>query len=169
MLKKIITVLLSVIIFLPPLEAQEIDSSQVRKLLKLESTIDSLRQQIRTMDGEIQRLKANLAGGNHLDELLSAFNEEDVESAPEEQRSRRKRVDALLRAIAERPGQLRFNGGADNSGKYRSRQSFRRGRRLVRYLCPHQLRTPHPAVYRSRSHRRQRPGRLSRNILAFER
>jgi len=43
---------------------------------------------------------------------LSFFDEEADLNVPENQRSRRKRVDALLKAISERPGQLRFNGSA---------------------------------------------------------
>ncbi len=35
-----------------------------------------------------------------------------MNSIIDDQRSKRKRVDALLRAMTQRPGQLRFNGGA---------------------------------------------------------
>jgi hypothetical protein len=47
-----------------------------------------------------------------VDELLLLLGEEQEDVIPEEQRSRRKRVDALLKAMTQRPGQLRFNGGA---------------------------------------------------------
>jgi hypothetical protein len=94
------------------LRAQEIDTVAVMKLVRMEKTIDSLLYRMREIDNELQRVKANLAEENHLEKLLAAFNEEEVEFAPEDQRSRRKRVDALLKAITERPGQLRFNGGA---------------------------------------------------------
>ncbi len=94
------------------LRAQEVDTLLIQKLVNLEKTIDSLRQRTRALDDELQRVKVELAEGDNLDKLLAAFNSEAVESAPEDQRSRRKRVDALLKAITEQPGQLRFNGGA---------------------------------------------------------
>ena len=95
------------------LPAQQIDTTRVEKVINMEETLDSLRQQIRAMDGEIQRMKGNMVNkaASEVNELLGLFGEEPEDVTPEDQRSRRKRVDAMLRAISQRPGQLRFNGG----------------------------------------------------------
>lgn len=105
--------------------AQQLDTLQVRRLVRLQDTIDSLRQELRHINGELQQVKTEVAEGNDLDKLLAAFNSEDVESVPEDQRSRRKRVDALLKIFSEQPGVLRFNGdataifqGSDNRGRF---------------------------------------------------
>lgn len=65
------------------------------------------------MDKELQQIKQNtVEGKTDVDELLALLNNEDVETVSVESRSRRTRVDALLKAITQRPGQLQFNGGA---------------------------------------------------------
>ncbi len=93
--------------------AQQIDSSRIHNIKALESRIDSLRQTISIMDKELQQIKKNMVEGkSEVDELIALLNEDDVESVNLDSRSRRKRVDALLKAITQRPGQLRFNGGA---------------------------------------------------------
>ena len=94
------------------LNAQPIDTTQVKNIHKMESQIDSLRKTIRSMDNELQLIKQNMVEGkSDVDELIALLNDEDVESVSVDSRSRRKRVDALLKAITEQPGQLRFNGG----------------------------------------------------------
>ncbi|KAA3614590.1 MAG: hypothetical protein DWQ05_14940 [Calditrichaeota bacterium] len=94
------------------LNAQEIDTTQVKYIHELESQIDSLRITLRSLDNELQQIKQNMVEGkSDVDELIALLNDEDVESVSVESRSRRKRVDALLKAITQRPGQLRLNGG----------------------------------------------------------
>ncbi|GAB4183159.1 MAG: carbohydrate porin [Calditrichia bacterium] len=103
--------ILFILLFFVPAMAQSIDTAKINKVVALESTIDSLRQIIRQMDTELQSIKKNMVEGkSNVDELLALLNDEDVESASVDSRSRRKRVDALLKAITQRPGQLRFNG-----------------------------------------------------------
>lgn len=93
--------------------AQEVDTVKVEKIIHMEMLVDSLRQQIRNMDSEIQRMKKEMVeNASDVQQILSFFEEELDFNVPEDQRSRRKRVDALLKAITERPGQLRFNGSA---------------------------------------------------------
>ena len=99
--------------FAVSIKAQQIDTTKVKYIRDLETQIDSLRTTIRAMDQELQQIKQNMVEGkSDVDELLALFNNEDVETVSVESRSRRKRVDALLKAITQRPGQLRFNGGA---------------------------------------------------------
>ena len=102
------------LLFAPFAWGQDIDTTSIEKIQTLESQIDSLRQTIRALDNELQRVKQNMVEGEtDVDEILALLDdEEDIETVPEDQRSRRKRVDALLKAITQRPGQLRFNGGA---------------------------------------------------------
>ena len=108
----LIILLLSLMITLPS-GAQEIDTVRVEKIIRMETLIDSLRQQIRGLDSEIQRMKKEMVeNASNVQQVLSLFDEDADLSVPEDQRSRRKRVDALLKAISERPGQLRFNGSA---------------------------------------------------------
>lgn len=95
-----------------PARAQEPDSLLIRKLLRLEQTIDSLYQRIEAMDEELGRLRGELAQSDEIASLLAEYDEESSDTSLEGQRSRRKRVDALLKAISERPGRVRFNGGA---------------------------------------------------------
>ena len=76
--------------------------------------IDSLRKEISGINGELQTVKKDLAEGTDLDKLISLLTDQDIETAPDDQRSKRKRVDALLKAITQQPGILRFNGGSTN-------------------------------------------------------
>ena len=91
-----------------------IDSLRVSDLVNAESTVDSLRLEIRKLDREIQAMKQDYADGGDVERLLAALADdgEVQDAAPEDVRSRRQRVDSLLKAITARPGQLRFNGGA---------------------------------------------------------
>ncbi len=96
--------------------AQSSDTVKVDKIKILESKIDSLKQTLKIMDRQLQDVKKNLIEGKtNVESILSLFDENYEENIPEDQRSRKKRVDALLKAITERPGQVRFNGGATMS------------------------------------------------------
>ncbi|MBZ0266686.1 hypothetical protein K8I85_00885 [bacterium] len=90
------------------------DSVLVSELSAAESTVDSLRAEIRELDRDIQAMKQDYADAGDVTQLLEALGDPagGDPDAPEDTRSRRQRVDALLRAITQRSGQLRFNGGA---------------------------------------------------------
>ncbi len=103
---------------------QDVDTLQILRTVGLENQLDSLRQQFRTIDSELQTVKQRLAEGIDLSELLASLSGEDVD-APADQRSKRKRVDALLKAITARPGQLRFNGGATSIFQWNPRPAGR--------------------------------------------
>lgn len=94
------------------IHAQTPDSTDVRKLLSVEQELDSLRMEFLRLDVELQNLRATLAEGSDFEQILATLTGEEPESVPEDQRSRRKRIDALLKAVTARPGQIRFNGGA---------------------------------------------------------
>ncbi len=102
------------IVILPVwLSAQQSDTTQLKTIQALEEQIDSLRQTLRFMDNEMQKMKQSVINSTtDIDEVL-AFLEEDEdpeEAANFEVRSRYKRIDDLLRAIEQRPGRLMFNG-----------------------------------------------------------
>ncbi|MBD3290090.1 hypothetical protein GF337_14885 [candidate division KSB1 bacterium] len=121
----IIIILLN--IYITPSNAQQIDTTRITRIKELESQIDSLRTTINAMVKELQQIKQNMAGGkSDVDELIALLNNEDVETVSVESRSRRKRVDALLKAITQRPGQLRFNGGATTTIQHGSGTNSRR-------------------------------------------
>lgn len=92
---------------------QEVDTAKVEKVVRLEAQLDSMMQMFRSLDNELQYMKKSMsAGKSDVDELMKILGDEEIEKVPEEQRSKSKRIDALLDAITQRPGQLRFNGGA---------------------------------------------------------
>ncbi len=103
--------------------AQEADTLHMH-LRTMQRQLDSLRRQVVELEQELYELKRSSQKQGELDELISVLNEDDDENrmAPEKRRSRRKRVDDLLQAITERPGQLRFNGGATTSIQWGSQQ-----------------------------------------------
>ncbi len=94
--------------------AQERDSSLVHELKLLKIQIDSLREQLSQSKDEIKEVRTAVSEVNEFDQLISSLEEGGAkeEAIPEDQRSRRRRLDRLLQAITERPGQLRFNGSA---------------------------------------------------------
>lgn len=93
-------------------QTDSFDSLKVEKIIMMEHYVDSLRIEMRKLDGQLQQVKQDMADGNNFNKFLAALNDEEEDIVPDDQRSRRKRVDALLRAITQRPGQLRFNGSA---------------------------------------------------------
>jgi hypothetical protein len=93
------------------LMAQKVDTIRLQQLNDLESQIDSLRYTIKVMGDELDELRQNIyEGQSNLNEILAIFDENSVESSDFDSRSKRKRVDALLTAITQQPGQLRLNG-----------------------------------------------------------
>lgn len=97
--------------------AQQSDTLISRRILSFEEQVDSLRTVIRLLGGKLMRLKdSTMAGDSEMNEILTLIADEGTdENMPADQLSRRKRVDALLKAIIQRPGQLRLNGGATAS------------------------------------------------------
>jgi len=90
------------------------DSLLAQDIVAAESVLDSLRAEIRRLDHDLQSLKLDFSRNGDLDLLLEALADPAImePDAPEDTRSRRQRVDTLLKAMTQRPGQLRFNGGA---------------------------------------------------------
>jgi len=101
------------LLWIAPSFAQS-DSTLTRQFLEMQATIDSLQKRLIKLERELQSIKQNQPR-SELDQLLITLDEEDAQTPPEDQRSRRKRVDALLKAITEQPGKLRFNGGATST------------------------------------------------------
>ena len=98
-------------IIVSDVQAQEIDTTLVQELFNLRHQIDSLNRQLITVDSELRKLRNEVTEGMEFEKLITILDEEE-DIIPEDQRSRRKRLDNLLNAITERPGQLRFNGSA---------------------------------------------------------
>ena len=94
------------------LQAQLTDSSAVKILNRVNNKIDSLEIVIDSLDKRIEQLE--FTEPESFDSLLISYDEEsDTSLIPEDQRSRRKQLDALLAFISNRPGQLFFNGQAN--------------------------------------------------------
>ncbi|MBD3180420.1 MAG: hypothetical protein GF417_13105 [Candidatus Latescibacteria bacterium] len=96
--------------------SEEADSTTAGVIRKLEAEIDALREEINSMEGygrggRHSRRRRTPAG---TDSWISLLEEKvkGVTRADMNRRSRRKRVNALLEAITEMPGQLRFSGGS---------------------------------------------------------
>ena len=89
--------------------SQEIDTVHVREILYLKDQIVELQKETIKLDNELQKMKNEVAEGMEFTKLIAILNEEEI-TVPEEQFSRRKRLDRLLKAMMDRPGQLRFNG-----------------------------------------------------------
>lgn len=78
--------------------------SEINQSDSLKIVVDSLGQRMDDLEKQIQ-------DKNELDSLLNNLEVvEDTSIIPEDQRSKRKQLDALLQLISERPGQLFFNG-----------------------------------------------------------
>ena len=98
------------------INAQQVDTTKIENIKEIQGVIDSLSKLIIKLDKELQQIKKNIITGNkNSDEIIDLLTDEEDESMPEDQRSKKKRVDDLLRAIEQRPGILRFNGGATAS------------------------------------------------------
>ena len=93
--------------------SQIVDSPQVKEIKNFQSNIDSLTKVILKLDKELQLIKKDLITGNkNSDDIMDLLLVDEDESMPEDQRFKKKRVDELLRALEQRPGVLRFHGGA---------------------------------------------------------
>lgn len=104
--------ILFVLLFVPiVLAAQITDTTKFKKHITIEDVIDSLRLQVKSLEKELQTMKENVDERSEFDKLLSTL-EDDQEVVPEDQRSSNRRLDALLNAMTNQPGQIRFNGSA---------------------------------------------------------
>ena len=85
---------------------EEIDS--------LKAAIDSLKTLVDSLNQRINYIEKYTGEQNPLDSLFTeSATVKDTSIIPEDQRSRRKQLDALLEFISNRPGQLFFNGQAN--------------------------------------------------------
>lgn len=109
--------ILSLSIFLiTNIYSQQVDTTKAINILELKTKVDSLSKVIIRLDNEIRQLKENaVTDESKPKDIIELLTTEETETMPEDQRSKKKRVDDLLRAIEQRPGVLRFNGGATAS------------------------------------------------------
>lgn len=109
---KTIHFLFVVILLLPVvLFSQEVDTVKAGQIHQLRLEVDSLNQKLDRMQEKVQQMEQGMIDEkSNVDVLMEIFNDQNVESADFNSRSRRKRVDALLRAITQQPGKLIFNG-----------------------------------------------------------
>ncbi len=90
--------------------AQETDSSQVAKYKHLQAKLDSMSQEIYKLRTEISAFNVTTSDSFMLmDGLLNDVGPDSTEKIGD-QRSRRKRLDALLEEYMKRPGVINFNG-----------------------------------------------------------
>ncbi len=92
--------------------AQEVDTAKIMQVYTLEDSLNNLRSEMKNISVEISLLKKQIAEGNDFDKLLGLLEENEIADVPEEQRSKRKRLDAMLKLLNQRPGTLMFNGTA---------------------------------------------------------
>lgn len=96
----------------------QVNDTSIRNVIELQSEIDSLKMMVGDLNNDLQNIKDDVITTRQKSEkyfeLLDDKTEDEAELI-EDQRSKNKRVDDLLRAIREQPGQLRFNGSATMS------------------------------------------------------
>ncbi len=96
----------------------QVNDTSVRNVIELQSEIDSLKRMVGDLNNDLQNIKDDVITTRQKSEkyfeILDDKTEDEAELI-EDQRSKNKRVDDLLRAIREQPGQLRFNGSATMS------------------------------------------------------
>ncbi len=93
------------------LQSQVKDSLYLKNLDVISKDIDSLKTLVDSLNQKLNSIEKRLDEQAPLDSLLTGFEtEKDTSFIPEDQRSRRKQLDALLELISTRPGKLFFNG-----------------------------------------------------------
>lgn len=93
--------------------AQEKDSTLYRIINRLNNKVDSLQAKVAAFDSVTAELRKEIE--NSSNQFFDLLTNEDIDAMPEDKRSKKKRVDELLRAIQQRPGVLRFNGDANST------------------------------------------------------
>ena len=94
--------------------AQNQDSLNTRNVEDTNREIDSLKTVIDSLDRKVDLINSKIDKTTSFDSLLTTLEDKgDTSFIPEDQRSRRKQLDALLGYISQRPGQLFFNGQAN--------------------------------------------------------
>lgn len=100
-----------VLIIVSCISAQEADSSQAEQYRLLETKLDSLQQEISNLQAEIGDNITTADSFQAMNGLL-ADEAADTVGKIDDQRSRRRRLDALLEKYMKRPGVINFNGDA---------------------------------------------------------
>jgi hypothetical protein len=96
------------------LAAQNQDSSSTKNYKNAFKEIDSLKAVVDSLDRKIELINKKIGETYPIDSLLTTLEvDTDTSLIPEDQRSRRKQLDDLLKYISDRPGQLFFNGQAN--------------------------------------------------------
>lgn len=118
---KSITLMMSVLVLsltLTKTVTGQNNDSIKENVIELQRQIDSLKSMVSDLNYELQNIKDDVVTTQQKSEkYFELLDEKTVDGAEliEDQRSKNKRVDDLLRAIREQPGQLRFNGAANMS------------------------------------------------------
>ncbi len=100
-------------IFLGNSPAQQLDSITIYDAKSLKLQLDSLSSVVDSLKYKIDLISSKDPGTESFDSLLKTIEaNSDTSLIPEDQRSRRKQLDALLEFISKKPGQLFFNGQA---------------------------------------------------------
>ncbi|MBT8378655.1 MAG: carbohydrate porin [Ignavibacteria bacterium] len=108
------TILFCLFIIVDSTFCQSIDSLTANKLNTINKEIDSLKNVIDSLNNKVNRINSKHTEADPVDSLLITLETKiDTSLIPEDQRSRRKQLDALLNYISSRPGQLFFNGQAN--------------------------------------------------------
>ena len=102
------------IISVHSLIAQNQDSSITKSYDEAFIELDSLKAVINSLNRKIELINKKIDATNPIDSLLTTLSvDKDTSLIPEDQRSRRKQLDDLLKYISKRHGQLFFNGQAN--------------------------------------------------------
>lgn len=106
-----------IFVFSTCIYSQDNDSLKNKAIQLLEEKVDSLSLLIENLRVDLEKTISYTSHQNtdSVDELRNSRALPDSSIIPEDQRSKNKRVDDLLRALEQRPGILRFNGSATTS------------------------------------------------------
>jgi len=96
--------------------AQEADTTEDHSYEDLKHAVDSLQGEFIKLRKEFEKYGKKMSA---IDHLIPTLEDEEAEAVSDDQRSRRKSVDALLDAISQQPGHLRFNGMATATVQYK--------------------------------------------------
>ncbi len=107
---------LTIYIFILPCYSlnQQNDSLTTKRINLINSDIDSIKSLLDSLQLKLDLINSDNLEKESFDSLLTIIDaDDDTSLIPEDQRSRRKQLDALLKFISSRPGQLFFNGQAN--------------------------------------------------------
>lgn len=116
---------LLIIIFSTCVYSQENDSLKNKDIRLLEEKVDSLSLLLQDLRGDLEKTTSyKNKNADSIENVLKFRAAPDSSIIPEDQRSKKKRVDELLKALEERPGVLRFNGSATTSLQTGTKSGF---------------------------------------------